>query len=100
MAAVAAKAGKPKLKGKAKRKAKRKPKAVVLGKKTVTMRGGQRKKVKVKLNRVGRKLLNKRGKLKLYFTVTQKRAAGKSPKRIKAVQVTFKKKKPKQGGRR
>ena len=49
----------------------------------------------VERNRAGRKLLAKKGKLKLYFTATQKGAPGKAAKRAKAVRVTFKKPKPK-----
>lgn len=87
---VVASAKKKGKKGKAK-----KPKVVILGKKTVTLRGGQRKKVTIQLNRAGKKLLKKRGKLKLYFSATQKGAKGKPAKRVKAVKVTFKQPKPK-----
>ncbi|MGB2711162.1 MAG: hypothetical protein WBC33_06560 [Conexibacter sp.] len=73
-------------------KKKRKPKPVILGQKTVTLHGGQRKLVTIKLNRTGRKLLKNapNGKLKVFFTATQKGAKGKPPKRIKAVKLTFK----------
>ncbi len=77
------------------KKRKAKPKAVILGKKTVTLRGGQRKKVTIQLNRAGKKLLKKKGKIKLFFTATQKGAPGKAAKRVKAVRVTFKQPKPK-----
>ena len=68
----------------------KKKKPVILGTKTVNLKGGQKKKVTVKLNAKGRKLLKSKGRVKLYFSVTQKRANGK-PKRIKAMRVTFKK---------
>jgi hypothetical protein len=68
----------------------RKPKPVILGSKTVTLHGGQHKKVTIKLNRKGIKLLKQRGKLKLFFSATQKGAGGKTSKRVKAAKVTFK----------
>jgi hypothetical protein len=80
---------------KGKKKGKAKPKPVILGQKTVTLKGGQRKKVTVELNAKGRKLLNQKGKLTLYFSATQKGAPGKPAKRVKAVKVTFKKAKAK-----
>ena len=82
----AAAAGK---KGKGKKKAK--PKPVIYGKKTVTLRGGQRKKVTITLNKAGKKLLKKKGKVTLYFSATQKGAPGKPATRVKAKRVTFKK---------
>ena len=68
----------------------KKKKPVILGTKTVSLKGGQKKKITVKLNAKGRKLLKSKGRVKLYFSVTQKRATGK-PKRIKAMRVTFRK---------
>lgn len=80
-------------------KKKAKPKPVILGQKYVTLKGGQRKKVTITLNKAGRKLLKnaKNGKLTLYFTATQKGAKGKPPKRVKKAKVTFKVKPPKRG---
>jgi streptogramin lyase len=72
-----------------KKKKRKKPKAVILGKKAVTMHGGERRKITIQLNAKGRKLVKKKGRLKLYFTATQKGATGKA-KRIKATRVTFK----------
>ncbi|HYV15606.1 MAG TPA: hypothetical protein VE972_06270 [Conexibacter sp.] len=74
------------------KKGRRKPKPVILGRKTVTLRGGQHKQVTIKLNAKGRKLLKhaKHGKLTLYFTATQQGAKGKPPKRVKQAKVTFK----------
>ena len=43
----------------------------------------------IKLNAKGRKQLKRTGRLKVFFTVTQKGAKGKAPKRIKATKVTF-----------
>jgi streptogramin lyase len=71
-------------------KRKRKAKAVILGQKTVTLRGGQHKKVTVTLNAKGRKLLKSKGRLQVYFTATQKQANGK-PKRVKQAKLTLKK---------
>ncbi len=81
----------------AKAKKKAKPKPVILGSKTVTLKGGQHKKVTVTLNKAGRKLLNSSptGKLTVYFTATQKGAKGKPAKRVKKAKVTFKVKPPK-----
>ncbi|HEY6781284.1 MAG TPA: hypothetical protein VI111_10030 [Thermoleophilaceae bacterium] len=67
-----------------------KPKPVILGKKTVNLHGGQHKRITIKLNRKGIKLLKQQGKLKLFFTATQKGAPGKAPKRVKTAKVTFK----------
>jgi streptogramin lyase len=68
--------------------AKRK-KPVILGRKSLTLHGGQHKKVTIKLNAKGRKLLKRSGRLKLYFTVTQKTATG-AAKRVKKTKLTFK----------
>jgi hypothetical protein len=67
-----------------------KPKAVVLGKKTVTLRGGQHKKVTIALNKTRRKLLKRKGRLQVYFTATQAQANGKAPKRVKKAKLTLK----------
>jgi hypothetical protein len=59
-----------------KKKAKHKPR--VLGTKTVTLRGGQKAKVTVKLNTLGKRILKGKHKLKIDFTATQKLANGKT----------------------
>jgi hypothetical protein len=69
---------------------KKKAKPLILGQKTVTLRGGQHKKVTITLNATGRKLLKRQGKLNAYFTVTQAGARGKPAKRVKSAKVTFK----------
>jgi streptogramin lyase len=66
-----------------------KPKLVTIGKLTVTLKGGQSKKVTIKLNAKGRKLLKKAKKLKSTLTVTQSRNGAK-PKTILKQNVTFK----------
>jgi streptogramin lyase len=71
-------------------KKKKKAKAVILGQKTVTLRGGQHKKVTITLNAKGRTLLKSKGRLQVYFTATQKQANGK-PKRVKTAKLTLKK---------
>lgn len=75
------------------RRAARRP--VILGTRTVTMHGGERRRITISLNRTGRRLLaNARsGKLTVFFTITQRRADGR-PRRIKAVKVTFKASRP------
>ncbi|MCW2984817.1 MAG: hypothetical protein JWR63_2387, partial [Conexibacter sp.] len=60
----------------AKRKAKHQPR--VLGTKTVTLHGGQSAKVTIALNRLGRRILKGKHKLKVDFTATQKLAGGKT----------------------
>jgi streptogramin lyase len=68
---------------------KKKPKAIVLGRKTVTLHGGQHKKVTIALNAKGRKLLKSRGRLQVYFTATQAQAKGKAGKRVKKAKLTL-----------
>jgi hypothetical protein len=70
-----------------------KPKPVILGRKLVTLHGGQRKLVTIRLNATGRRLLARArgGKLTAYFTATQASAVrGKPGKRVKQAKVTFK----------
>ena len=50
-----------------------KKKLTTIGKATVTLKGGQSKKVTIKLNSKGQKLLKKIKKFKATFTVTQSR---------------------------
>jgi hypothetical protein len=68
----------------------KKPKGVILGKKTVTLHGGQHRKVTITLNAKGRKLLKSKGRLQVYFTATQAQANGKAPKRVKKAKLTLK----------
>jgi hypothetical protein len=76
---------------KSKKRKPRKPKPVVLGKKAVTLHGGQHKRITITLNAKGRALLKhaKGGKLTLYFTAEQAGAKGKPAKRLKRIRVTF-----------
>lgn len=62
-----------------------------IGKATVTTKGGQSKKVTIKLNSKGKKLLKKLKKFKATLTVTQSRNGAK-PKQILKKNVSFKKK--------
>ncbi|MBJ7330500.1 MAG: hypothetical protein JHC95_11430 [Solirubrobacteraceae bacterium] len=71
---------------------KKKAKGVVLGRTAVTLHGGQKRTVKVKLNAKGRALLKKRKKLALYLNVQQKGANGK-PITVKRTKVTLRAKK-------
>lgn len=75
-------------KGRAKPRPRKRARAVILGQKVVTLRGGQRAKVRVTLNAKGRALLRRAGRLKLFVTVTERGANG-AGKRIKAVRVVF-----------
>jgi streptogramin lyase len=50
----------------------------VLGTKTVTLHGGQTAKVTVKLNKLGKRILKGKHKLKIDFSATQKLANGKT----------------------
>ncbi len=50
----------------------------VLGTKTVTLHGGQKAKVTVKLNKLGKRILKGKHKLKIDFSATQKLANGKT----------------------
>ncbi len=78
-------AGLPGSKGSA---ARAKPKLVTIGKATVTLSGGQSRKVTVKLNATGRKLVKKAKKLKATLTVTQSRNGAK-PASILKKSLTF-----------
>jgi streptogramin lyase len=71
-------------------KKKRKARLVVVGRKTVTLHGGQKKTVKIKLNARGRKILKRTGKLKATLNVSRKLGGGKT-KRIKTKKLVFRK---------
>jgi len=58
------------------KKPRRKPQ--VLGRKTVTLSGGQRAKVTIKLNALGKRILKKKHKLRIDFTATQTLDGGKT----------------------
>ncbi len=65
------------------------PRPVILGRKTVTLSGGQRTRVRIVLNATGLRLLRRAGRLSVYFTVTQRGAPGRAARRIKAVRLTL-----------
>ena len=69
--------------------AKPKTKLVTIGKATVSLAGGQSKKVTIKLNAAGKKLLKKTKQLKSTLTVTQSVNGGKAKTVLKR-SVTFK----------
>jgi hypothetical protein len=71
------------------KKKRKKPKPVILGRKVVTLHGGEHRKVTITLNAKGRKLLKSRGTLQVYFTATQAQASGKAPKRVKKAKLTL-----------
>ena len=66
-------------------------KLTTIGKLKVTLKGGQKKKVTIKLNAKGKKLLKKIKKFKATLTVTQSVKGAKKPKQILKKNVTFKK---------
>ena len=70
---------------------KRKTRLVVVGRKTVTLHGGQKKTVKIKLNKKGKKLLKRDGRLNATLKVSRKLDNGKK-KKLKAKKLVFKKK--------
>jgi sugar lactone lactonase YvrE len=72
------------------RRRSRRPAVLILGRKSVTLQGGERRRVTISLNATGRRLLRRAGRLTVYFTVTQKGEDGKPPRRIKAAKLTFK----------
>ena len=65
---------------------------MILGRKLVTLHGGQRKLVTISLNATGQRLLARArgGKLTVYLTATQAGASGKPARRVKQMKVTFK----------
>ena len=67
-----------------------KVKTFTIGKKTVTLKGGQKAKVTVKLNSLGKKLYKKKKHFKATLTVTQTVKGVKKPKTILKKNVTFK----------
>ena len=66
-----------------------KVKTFTIGKKTVTLKGGQKAKVTVKLNKLGKKLFKKKKHFKATLTVTQTVKGVKKPKAILKKNVTF-----------
>lgn len=62
----------------AKKKKSKKKQPRVLGTKTITLNGGQEAKVTVKLNKLGKRILKGKRKLKIVFTATQKLPNGKT----------------------
>ncbi|HST54287.1 MAG TPA: hypothetical protein VLJ42_00125 [Solirubrobacteraceae bacterium] len=70
-------------------KKQRKPKAIVLGRKAVTLHGGEHRKITVSLNAAGRKQLKRAGKLTVFFTATQAGASQGSAKLLKRVKLTL-----------
>ena len=66
-----------------------KRKGVVLGRAALTLHGGQRRKVSVKLNAAGTKLLKRKGRLVVYFTATQAGGNGTPPRLLKRMKITL-----------
>ena len=68
---------------------KRKTRRVVIGRKTVTINGGQQTTVKIKLNAKGKRILKRDGKLNATLRVKRKLAGGKTTK-LKTKKLVFK----------
>jgi hypothetical protein len=67
----------------------KKAKGVVLGRTSVTLHGGQRRKVTVKLNAAGMRLLKRKRKLVVYFTATQAGGAGVPAHVVRHMKITL-----------
>ena len=74
----------------AKRKGKAKPKPVILARKAVTLKGGEKRTIRITLNKKGKALLKKRGKLSVYFTATQAAGDGKPAQVLRRTKLTLK----------
>lgn len=62
---------------------------VVLGRTAVTLYGGQRKKITVKLNAAGMRLLKRNHTLVVYFTATQAGLGNSPPKLLKRMKIVL-----------
>ena len=69
--------------------AKQKPRGVVLGRTAATLRGGQRRKITVKLNAAGMRLLERKHSLVVYFTATQAGLGSSPPQLLKRVKIVL-----------
>lgn len=69
--------------GSAAAKKKTKPKPRIIGRKTVTLTGGQSRKVTVTLNALGKRILKKKKKLRIVFTATEQLTGGKAKVLVK-----------------
>lgn len=73
----------------AKKRRAKKRRGVVLGRMAVTLHGGQRRKITVKLDAAGMRLLKKQHRLVLYFTATQAGLGGAPPKLLERMKVVL-----------
>ncbi len=69
--------------------AKKKPKATVIGRTAVTLHGGQRRKITVKLNAAGLRQLKQKHRLVVYFTATQAGLGSSPPKLLKKMKFVL-----------
>jgi streptogramin lyase len=67
----------------------KKRRGVVLGRTAVTLHGGQRKKITVKLNAAGMRQLKQKHKLVVYFTATQAGLGSAPPKLLKRMKIVL-----------
>jgi streptogramin lyase len=67
----------------------KKRRGVVIGRTAVTLHGGQRRKITVKLNAAGMRLLKRKHHMTVYFTATQAGLGSSPPKLLKRVRVVL-----------
>jgi hypothetical protein len=67
----------------------KKRKGTVLGRTAVTLHGGQRRKITVKLDAAGLRLLKRKHHLTVYFTATQAGLGGSPPKLLKRIKLVL-----------
>jgi streptogramin lyase len=67
----------------------KKRRGVVIGRTAVTLHGGQRRKVTVKLDAAGMRLLKRKHKLTVYFTATQAGLGSSPPQLLKRVKIVL-----------
>jgi streptogramin lyase len=67
----------------------KKRRGVVLGRTAVTLHGGQRRKITVKLDAAGMRLLKRKHRLVVYFTATQAGLGNSPPQLLKRVKIVL-----------
>jgi hypothetical protein len=67
----------------------KKRRGVVLGRTAVTLHGGQRRKITVKLDAAGMRMLKQKHKLVVYFTATQAGLGSSPPQLLKRAKIVL-----------
>ena len=67
----------------------KKRRGVVLGRTAVTLHGGQRRKITVKLDAAGMRMLKQKHKLVVYFTATQAGLGSAPPQLLKRAKIVL-----------